>query len=76
MIRREDAMDRKFRNIMLDIVNNQGDKVTDDYLARHISTHVRYTKQDIKKMIPDWEQRNWLKRDGRKGLKIRNDNIQ
>ena len=76
MIRKDDVIERKFRNIMLDIIHNQGDKVTDDYLISHISRHVRYTKQDIKNMIPAWEQRNWLQRDGRKGLKIRNDNIQ
>ena len=76
MIRKNDVTENKFRNVMLDIIHNQGDKVTDDYLTSHISTHVRYTKQDIKKMIPEWEQRHWIQRDGRKGLKIRNDNIQ
>jgi len=73
---RDEITDRKFRSMLLDITQNQGDKVTDDALASHMANHIRYTKQDIKKMIPAWEQRQWIQRDGHKGLKIRNDNIQ
>jgi hypothetical protein len=73
---KDEVSERKFKDMLLNITQNQGDKVTDDYLASHMATHARYTKQDIKKMIPAWEQRQWIQRDGRKGLKIRNDNIQ
>jgi hypothetical protein len=74
-MKQNNILDKKFKEMILDIMHNQGDRVTDDYLTSHVSQRARFSRKDVQQLIPSWEQKRWIERDGRKGLRIRHERL-
>jgi hypothetical protein len=72
---KSNMLDKKFKDMILDIMHTQGDRVTDDYLSSRVSQRARFSRKDVQQLIPIWEQKRWIERDGHKGLRIRHDKI-
>jgi hypothetical protein len=72
---KDGVLDRKLKEMILDIMHSQGDRVTDDYFTSHVAQRARFSRKDVQQLIPSWEQKRWIERDGRKGLRIRHDKI-